>query len=407
MRWRRARWRPESGRCSVMRAGCAMGLRLEPARDALAVVHAVAEELARGEGAAQVEVRVVFPGEADAAVDLDVLLGAAHEGVAGPRLGDAREQALLGVVRVGGLERLARGAAPGLERDQHVGALVLHCLEGADGPPELDAAARVLRGRVEHALEAAHHLGGEERRRVALRAREPRPRGARLADRAGADAGEFQAREGARAVERVEAAAREARGGAVDREEAEPVGAARARLARDYEQALRSLPVDDEGLDAVEHVVRPAAARLHRDAGELRAHAGLERREGEQLAGGDRREELVARAALRGARGGAPGEDRAPEERDAGERAPGLREGDPELEQAEALAAGGLRDGEPREAELVAHLPPDDRVEARLAVHHPSHLAGRGGLGEEAAQHVPELALLVGRRNHAISLDSE
>ena len=55
-------------------------------RDALAVVAGVAKRELRRLGALEVEVQVVLPGEADAAVDLDVLSGHVEEGFRGVRL---------------------------------------------------------------------------------------------------------------------------------------------------------------------------------------------------------------------------------------------------------------------------------------------------------------------------------
>ena len=63
---------------------------VDPA-DALAVPVGVAVEHAVGGEAPQVEVQVVLPGEADAAVHLEALLGELRARVAGVGLGDARD----------------------------------------------------------------------------------------------------------------------------------------------------------------------------------------------------------------------------------------------------------------------------------------------------------------------------
>ncbi|RPK52770.1 hypothetical protein EES37_02405 [Streptomyces sp. ADI91-18] len=104
----------------------------------------------------------MFPGEADAAEDLDAVLGAGVGGVergAGGEGGDERAD-------VGGLVHAVRGVPgerPGLfEADEHVGAEVFDALEASDGPAELLAHLGVFGGGVQRAGGGAAGVGGEE-----------------------------------------------------------------------------------------------------------------------------------------------------------------------------------------------------------------------------------------------------
>src|SRR5438132_9051666 len=74
----------------------------------LAVVRGVAEEDLRALRALEVEVRVVLPGEADAAVDLDVLGRTVEVRVGDVRLGQRRDHGELLVVLGRGPRRVIR-----------------------------------------------------------------------------------------------------------------------------------------------------------------------------------------------------------------------------------------------------------------------------------------------------------
>ena len=99
----------------------------------------------------QMEMGVVLPGEADAAQQLQAVLGAVDVAVEGQGAGGGRSQrGLVGSVRC----PTASGRVPGhrghlLHPDRHVGQPVLDRLELADGAPELDAHLGVLGGGVE------------------------------------------------------------------------------------------------------------------------------------------------------------------------------------------------------------------------------------------------------------------
>ncbi len=121
-----------------------------------------AQQLPRHQGAAQIQMRVVFPGEADPAEDLDGVLGAAVRGVQGGSRGERGAQAPYAF-------RLARraGGVPGqgaglFDADEHVGAQVLDALEPSDGAAELFADLGVFGGGVQRTGRGAAGLGGEQ-----------------------------------------------------------------------------------------------------------------------------------------------------------------------------------------------------------------------------------------------------
>src|SRR5438067_6219095 len=95
----------------------------------LPVVRRVAEEELGGLGPLEVEVGVVLPREADAAMDLDVLGGGVEVGVRAVRLGQAGHCGELVVQLSGGPARVVGGRLGRLDLEQHVGALVLDGLE--------------------------------------------------------------------------------------------------------------------------------------------------------------------------------------------------------------------------------------------------------------------------------------
>src|SRR5580692_2520862 len=96
-----------------------------------------AEQELRRLRSSEVQVRIVFPGVSEAAVDLDALLRGPGEGLravdVGERGGERRVRLVVGDGRAGVLRR-----RPGaLDLKQHRGALVLDRLERADRAAEL------------------------------------------------------------------------------------------------------------------------------------------------------------------------------------------------------------------------------------------------------------------------------
>src|SRR5262249_36600425 len=156
--------------------------RRDVARDELSMEFRVAVERLQGLRPLEIEMEVVFPGEADAAVDLDgvprdVARRLTHVGLADR--GGHR-----GVLRAG-VERPRRVVDRGMRVlgcHEHVGAAVADRLERADRLSELLAHLRVLHAHVETASRGAQHLGrgadgGSTKERL-----EQGPRAAGLAD---------------------------------------------------------------------------------------------------------------------------------------------------------------------------------------------------------------------------------
>nr|BFE86829.1 hypothetical protein GCM10020093_094300 [Planobispora longispora] len=120
-----------------------------------------AEQGAQGERAAVVEVDVVLVGVADAAEDLDGVLGALHGGVRRDHTRDRR-----GVVQ---LPALGAGRVPDrraglLQRHEHARRLVLDALELADRAAELHAHLGVLGGGGHAPGRDARGLGAQQDR---------------------------------------------------------------------------------------------------------------------------------------------------------------------------------------------------------------------------------------------------
>ena len=132
------------------------------------MVGGAAQEVARHEGALEEQVEVVLPREADAAVDLDVELGAAVRRRERERRGHRRRQRhLIAILVRASTGRGTQGVPHETRRelgvDQHVGAVVLDRLEGPDHPTELLTLLRVARRLFGAGTGDAHRFGGEQR----------------------------------------------------------------------------------------------------------------------------------------------------------------------------------------------------------------------------------------------------
>ena len=123
----------------------------------------------------QVQVSVVLPGEADAAVDLDVEFGVARIGRQRQRRGHGGGQAELLLILGSRARGIPYRGDPRLGGHQHVRAMVFHRLECRDGTTELLAHLGVLDGGVHAVGRPAHRLGGQQRPRPGQR-RFPCPR---------------------------------------------------------------------------------------------------------------------------------------------------------------------------------------------------------------------------------------
>src|SRR6266498_3679469 len=110
--------------------------RRHVAHDQLAVVLGVAEDRLQRLRALEVEVEIVLPGEADAAVHLDGVAADLPRGVADVGLADGRGHGGVLGARVERPRRVVHGRVRVLRRHQHVRAAVTDGLEGADGLAE-------------------------------------------------------------------------------------------------------------------------------------------------------------------------------------------------------------------------------------------------------------------------------
>ena len=102
--------------------------------------------------------RVVVPGKADPAVNLDTFPRGMHVGVCSCGLGHAREDGKLRIVFRRGLRRVVGSGFGQLDFQQHIRALVLDRLKRADGAAELGAQLRVLDRGLQQPLRPAHHF---------------------------------------------------------------------------------------------------------------------------------------------------------------------------------------------------------------------------------------------------------
>ena len=97
-------------------------------------------------------------------MDLEGRLGHANSGVAAPHLGGGRCDSGFGVVGAERPGRVVHGRTHAFDVDQHVGAAVLHGLEGADRTPELLTFLGVVDGQTHDRFGTAEHLRRVEHR---------------------------------------------------------------------------------------------------------------------------------------------------------------------------------------------------------------------------------------------------
>src|SRR5437763_873367 len=373
-------------------------------RQQLPVVGGIAEQDLRALRPLEVEVGVVLPGEADAAVDLDVLGGGVEVRVGAVRLGEARDDRQLLVVLGCCPGRVVRRRLRRLDLEQHGGALVLDGLERADGATELHAHLRVLDRHLEHLLRAADHLVRQTHGRLVERLRRGSPSCAGLAQRSGGDVGEVETRLLPGLVHRRQRRAREAGRVTVDGEERDAVLAAGTGEPRDGDERVRGVPVDHEHLRTRQLVVFAAPAGLHGDPRRVPPAVRLgERERGDRLARRDAREQLALLSI------GARVHDRVRRQHDRREvrraqpDAPPPLEHDAELDEREALTAVGFGDVQALEPELLRHLLPHRLVVALGRLHEASYLRRRRLRLHESADGLAELLLLLREREVHVS----
>ena len=105
--------------------------------------------------------KIVFPGEAHPAVDLNAAIAHRAARVARVQLGDGHRRSGIGGVMLESPCGVVDGGTSAFRFEVHVGALVLHRLKNADGLSELFSGLRILDGEVEGALHSADHFGSE------------------------------------------------------------------------------------------------------------------------------------------------------------------------------------------------------------------------------------------------------
>ena len=138
---------------------------LRQRRDTAQPARRAAEELRNPVCPAQIQVRVVLPGDADAAEHLDAVLGVGlgQLDACGRRDGGGDRQLRI-VGSVGGAGGVACGHCDLLGAQQHLGAHVLDRLEAADRLAELLANLRVFGGGLQRPARQPGGLGGQHGR---------------------------------------------------------------------------------------------------------------------------------------------------------------------------------------------------------------------------------------------------
>src|SRR5215470_15164888 len=145
----------DQGHLAVYQAHCIL-LRyvicrsdVQPGEQALVVDRRTAEQQLGRLGPAEVQVGWMLPGEADAAVHLDVLGRGEHVGLGTADVRRGGGDGELGRPLVSQPGRLPDRRFGELDPGQHVRALVLDRLEGADRPAELEPGPGVLRAHLQ------------------------------------------------------------------------------------------------------------------------------------------------------------------------------------------------------------------------------------------------------------------
>jgi hypothetical protein len=233
---------------------------------------------------------------------------------------------------------------------------VLDRLERSDRPAELVADLGVLDAEIEAALRGAHLLGGERDLAARECALDRGPAGGAETRGLGhADVGQGDVGEGARRVHRRQPMTAYTRGAGGDFVEREAVGAGGAGRARDDEQEVRAVSVEDEALATFEeHVTAGRGACRRGDRRGIRIASDLEPRDRRSdIATREHRQDrmlLLVGAALAERRGR---EHRRREKWDRRQRAAELLHHAHHLDPSEPRAAVALGDGEAGDPELA------------------------------------------------------
>src|SRR5882724_13061687 len=264
---KRSRTRPTRGCLAVLRGN---RLEIDQLGHALAMPRGVAEREFGALGPLEVQVEVVLPGEADAAVEL--YPGAGHPAISVRDIGfgHAHGQRPFGHTFVHGPRRVVRDGLAVLDIHEHVGGFVLDALIRADGPAEGLPDLRVLDGHVEHFLRAAAHLRAQAHRRPVDDAGERRPARSGLAHEGVRADGHVLERDLAE-LARLVHGRQEGHGqaGAIlgyEKERNSLLGTLARGGARRHHEGVGGVRILDEELGAVEGVAAARRRRRQRDA---------------------------------------------------------------------------------------------------------------------------------------------
>jgi hypothetical protein len=315
----------------------------------VAPVSCAPEREAQELGAAVEEVAVVLPGEADAAVKLQHLLGGQLQRVGG---GHARARRGYGQLRLVAGERpgaVIRIGARQLDGAPQVRQPVLHRLERRHRPPEGVAVQGELLGDVEGALGGAHLLEGHQHGRAVQQRLGVLEALAGAAQQLGRRAVEHQVGLGPRTVEGLERVAGHAVGVQVRDHQRHALRPARgdhrevgALAVRDRDLGARQLAVLESALDGV-------GARRARLLGQGEG--------ADLLAVGQAGQQRLLLGVVAEPQHGLGGQVDRGREGDGGQGAPDFLGDQAKLQVAEARAAVLLRDGGAQPAQLGGALP--------------------------------------------------
>ena len=360
--------------------------------------------VAKGEfgvlGALEIQVHVVLPREADAAVHLDALAGGVAIGVAAIRLGHGYGQGRLGHVFIHGPGRIVGGGFGRLHLQHHLGALVLDGLKAADRAPELDALLGVRHADVEHLLRPADHLGAQRRGANVQHFRQYRPAHVHGADQTVApddNVVEHHLALFAGLVHGLEQGDGNAGGVAVHQEQADAETLVAGRLgARRYHHYVRDVGVGHEQFGAGDGKTAVGRSGIHvHNAPRLETARGFRHRQGgDHGAVGDFRQIgflLLLRAAEQD---GLTRQEHRREERRRQQRSAHFFQNDGEIDKPQALAAVFFGKCQPEPSEGGHLLPQVGRVTA-LIFHHLPHEGAGAVLGQEIVRRLPQHVLLI------------
>ena len=361
------------------------------------MVGGAAQQYRRTLGALEVEVSIVFPGKADAAVELYRLARRQQEGVGRQCLGDggglAQRRGVFGGQFAGAIGRRTRE----FYFQQQVRQPMLDGLKAADDPPELDAQLGVGHRGVEQRLRAAHHLAGQCRQGFIHRPLQAGGGVPFLAEQQGLGARELHASQAACGVKAVERPHPHAAAVRAHRQQRQPFVRTACRSAGNHQDQIGHMAIQHIGLDAVNS---PALVRSGRgDGGGGRIPLAVrfgKRQRGDQPAITQLRQPFVSRRWCGRVEQRVDCQHRRAQIGRADIGAPEFLHHDPQFDLAKTLAAERLGHLYTGQAKLAAQAVPQFSVKTAVAGHLSAHPADWRLLAAEARDDVAELLLLGG-----------